>query len=496
MSIKAVIEPPRTGASLQPSRSRSARAWLVLALVCACQFMVILDAAIVNVALPSIRRDLGFMPSSLAWVVNGYLLTFAGFMLLGGRAADLFGRRRMLVSGLMLFSGASLLDGLATASEILVAARVAQGMGAAMMAPAALAVINTSFTEGRERARAFGAWSAAGGVGGMAGAVAGGALTTVLSWRWVFLINVPIGALLIAMAMTSLASAPTDRRRSLDLTGAVTGTAGLAALIAGIMQSAAHGWASASVLAPAATGLVLLALFVVIEARVAARPTLPLRLFRVPSVTVATAMLLVFGSISIAMWYFTSLLLQNALGYSALHAGLAQTPAAVTFVVTARSSGRLLARTGVRPLILSGSGLLVAGFLWLAQAHADSAYLTAVLGPTLLIAASIGLIFPTLVAAATAEVPEGDAGITGGLASTASQTGASIGLAVLATAASASTAGGHSPGALAAGYDQVFLIAAGIGLAIAILSRLLPRSPAAAHHEDATGVEPAPAHAC
>jgi EmrB/QacA subfamily drug resistance transporter len=451
---------------------------LVLSLACACQFMVILDVSIVNVALPSIHRDLGFTATGLAWVVNGYLLTFAGFMLLGGRAADLFGLRRMLVAGLFLFSAASLVGGLATAPEVLVAARVAQGIGAAMLAPATLAVINTSFTEPHARARAFGAWAASGGVGGMAGAVAGGALTTGLSWRWVFLINVPIGAVLIAVAMMTLAGTRTGRRESLDLTGAVTGTAGLAALIYGVMQSADHGWTSMLVVGPAVAGLLLLVVFTVVEARFATQPMMPLRLFRIRSVAVGNVMLLLFGGIAIAMWYFTSLFLQNVLDYSALQAGLGQTPAAVTFVAIARLAAALLPRTGVRTLVLAGCCCFVAGFGWLAQAHADSGYITSVLGPTLLIAVGIGLTFPTLMAAATADVPEGDAGIIGGLANTASQVGGSVGLAVLATAASARAgmeAGGSSPAALAAGYDLVFLMAAGLGLAIAVVSVLLPR---------------------
>jgi EmrB/QacA subfamily drug resistance transporter len=454
-------------------------AWMVLMLACACQFMVILDASIVNVALPSIQRDLDFTATGLAWVVNGYLLTFAGFMLLGGRAADLFGHRRMLIAGLFLFSAASLAGGLATTPEVLVAARVVQGTGAAMLAPATLAVINTGFTEAHARARAFGAWSAAGGVGGMAGAVAGGAITTGLSWRWVFLFNVPIGAVLIVVAMMSLAGTRTGRRESLDLTGAVTGTAGLAALIYGVMQSTDHGWTSLPVVGPAVAGLLLLAVFTVAEARFATQPMMPLRLFRLRGVAVDNAMLLLFGGIAIAMWYFTSLFLQNVLGYSALQSGLGQTPAAVTFVVTARLAAALLPRTGVRPLVLAGCAGFLAGFGWLAQAHADSGYGADVLGPTLLVAVGIGLTFPTLMAAATADVPEGDAGIVGGLANTASQVGGSVGLAVLATAAgarAAAQADGSSPAAaLAAGYDLVFLMAAGFAVAIAVVSLLLPR---------------------
>jgi EmrB/QacA subfamily drug resistance transporter len=469
-----------TSTAAQRARSHAGPAWAVLSLACACQFMVILDASIVNVALPSISRDLGFTPTGLAWVVNGYLLTFAGFMLLGGRAADLFGHRRMLLAGLLLFSASSLVGGMSSAPEVLVAARVAQGAGAALLAPATLAVINTSFTEVHARARAFGAWSAAGGVGGMAGAVAGGTITTGLSWRWVFLINVPIGAVLTVVAMMSLARTRIGRRESLDLVGAVTGTAGLAALIYGVMQSADHGWASVLVVGPAGAGLLLLVVFTVVEARFATQPMMPLRLFRIRRVAVGNVMLLLFGGIAIAMWYFTSLFLQNVLGYSALRAGLGQTPAAVTFVVIARLAAALLPRTGVRPLVLAGCGCFVAGFGWLTQAHADSSYVTSVLGPTLFIAVGIGLTFPTLMAVATADAPEGDAGIIGGLANTASQVGGSIGLAVLASAASAragmEAGGGSTPAALAAGYNLVFLMAAGLGLAIAVVSVLLRRA--------------------
>jgi hypothetical protein len=385
----------------------------------------------------------------------------------------------MLTAGLLLFSASSLVGGLATAAQVLVAARITQGMGAAMLAPATLAVINTSFTEDHARARAFGAWSAAGGVGGMAGAVAGGALTTGLSWRWVFLINVPIGAVLIVVAMMSLTGRRTGRRESLDLIGAVTGTAGLAALIYGVMQSADHDWKSTLVVGSATAGLLLLVVFTMVEVRFATQPLMPLRLFRIRGVAAGNGMLLLFGGIAIAMWYFTSLFLQNVLGYGALRAGLGQTPAAVTFMVIARWAAGLLPRTGARPLVLAGCGALLAGFGWLSQTHAHSGYLTSMLGPTLLIAVGIGLTFPTLMAATTAEVPEGDAGIIGGLAVTASQAGGSIGLAVLATAASARTqmkAGGSSPAAaLAAGYDRVFLMAAGLGLAIAVVSLLLPR---------------------
>ncbi|MEU7866840.1 MFS transporter [Dactylosporangium sp. NPDC049140] len=424
-------------------------AWLVLPLVCACQFVVILDASIVNVALPSIRRDLGFTPTGLAWVVDAYLLTLAGFMLLGGRAADLAGRRRLLAGGVLLFALASLAAGLAPTAGVLVAARAVQGLGAALLAPATLAVISTAFTAGAARARAFGAWSAAGGVGGMAGALAGGALTTALSWRWVFLVNVPIGAALVAVAFAALPGDRPGPRERLDVLGAVTGTAGLAALIYGVMRG--HG-------GTVAAGLGLLAVFAVVEWRVAAAPMLPLRLLARRGPAAADAMLLLFGAAAIGLWYFSSLLLQNVLGYSALRAGLGQTPAAVLFVVVAHWAAVLLPRLGPRVLVLCGSVCLTAGFAWLSRA--GTGYLAGVLGPTLLVAAGIGLVFPTLMAAATAGVPEGDAGTAGGLASTASQAGSSIGLALLATVD---------------GFDRVFLAAAGIGVVLAVASTLLPR---------------------
>ncbi|WP_202872705.1 MFS transporter [Kribbella soli] len=446
---------------------------MVLALACVSQFMVILDASIVNVALPSVQRELGFSGVGLAWVVNGYLLTFAGFLLLGGRAADLFGRRRMLVVGLAVFSASSLVAGVATTPAVLVAARIVQGIGAAMLAPATLAVLNTTFTEPHERARAFGAWSAAGGIGGTAGAVAGGAITTGLSWRWVFLINVPIGAALIVVALLSLSAVRPVRRESLDLVGAVTATAGLAAAIYGVMQSADHSWTALRVAGPVVAGLVLLVAFTVVEARTAVQPMVPLRLFGSRSVAVGTGMLLLFGGIAIAMWYFSSLFLQNVLGYSALRSGLGQTPAAVTFVVVARLATALLPRVGVRALILTGSALFLAGFGWLSQASADSSYLTGLLGPTLLVAAGIGLTFPTLMATVTADAAAEDAGIVGGLSNTASQVGGSVGLAVLTTVAGD---GASTAEALPAGYDRVFLVAAGLGTAIALISLLLPRS--------------------
>ncbi|MFE9328855.1 MFS transporter [Nocardia sp. NPDC006982] len=449
---------------------------LVLAVVSVSQFMVILDASIVNIALATIQHDLGFNATGVAWVVDGYLITVAGFMLLAGRATDLFGQRRMLVGGLALFTVSSLAGGLAVAPQMLVAARVAQGVGAAMMAPATLAVVNTSFTEKRARARAFGVWSAVGGVGGMMGALAGGAITTGLSWRWIFLINVPIGALLIALTSITLSDSQTRRSESLDLRGAITATAGLAALVYGTMQTADHLWTSPRALGPIGVGLLLLTVFAVVEARFAAQPLMPLRLLRIRRVAVGVGALALLGGISIAMWCFTPLFLQNVLGYNAFRAGLGQTPAAMTFLIFARAAATILPRTGPRPLVLIGCACLLTGFGWLAQADTDSGYLFGVLGPTLLVAVGIGLTFPTLMATATVNALDSDTGILSGLATTGNQVGGSIGLAVLSAAAGTNVAreAGNSLSTVATSYNVVFLLAAGLACAIAVASVLLP----------------------
>ena len=431
---------------------------MVLALACASQFMVILDASIVNVALPSIQRDLGFTDPGLAWVVNGYLLTFAGFMLLGGRAADLFGHRRVLVAGLGLFAAASLVAGVAGAAQVLVAARVAQGIGAAMLAPATLAVINTGFAE--NRARAFGAWSAAGGVGGMAGAIVGGAMTTAFSWRSVFLINVPIGAALIAVALVSLDAGP--RKRSEldvpvrsparpDLPRRSTASCG--------PERLGHRRASPSCRAPLA--------FACRGERFATAPMLPLRLFGLRGVAAGSAMLLLFGGIAMAMWYFTSLFLQNVLHY-ALAAGLGQTPAAVLFVVVARAGaprpasarcpGRVRVPGGGFRLALPGRRALPQR-----RARADAARRDR---------HRPGL--PDADGVATADARQGTRA-SSAVANTAGQVGGAIALAVSATAAAARAGARSAPPALASGYGLVFGLAVGVALAIAAVSLLLPR---------------------
>jgi MFS family permease len=365
---------------------------------------------------------------------------------------------------------------------VLVAARAAQGLGAAILAPAVLAVLTTTFTEARTRARALSIWTSVGAVGGVLGSVVGGAITAALSWRWIFLINVPIGAGLIAVATVALVGRHERGTDGLDIGGAVSATVGMAVLIYGIVQTGSYGWASSRVLVPTMTGLALIALFVLIEGRLAARPMLPLRLLRSSDISGGIVLLILVGTISIAIWYFASLFFQNVLGYSPIRAGLALTPAAAALVVTARCVSVLLPRTGPRPLVAAGCLCHIIGFGWFAQASAASTYTADLLGPTMLAAVGIGLIFTPTTVAVTSRVTQSDAGIVSGLANASRQLGGSVGLAALATAASTRTGtllGAHhhdgQVAALASGYDRVFLIAAGVAVAAALISPVLPR---------------------
>ena len=296
---------------------------LILALCCLAQFMVILDVAIVNVALPSIREDLGFSATGLQWVVNAYTLAFGGFLLLGGRAADLIGQREVFAGGLLLFALASLFGGIAQTDGQLVAARAVQGLGGAVVAPATLSILMTTFTEGGERNKALGLWGAMGGVGGATGALLGGILTQTLSWRWILLINVPIGivAALAGLRVVTRARRDVGAARSFDLSGALTVTAGLVVLTYGIVETDAHGWGSTRTLVTIALGLALLATFVVIEGRLAAAPLVPLRIFRNRPVTAANIVVFCLGAAAFAMWYFMSLYMQEVKGFDPIEAG-------------------------------------------------------------------------------------------------------------------------------------------------------------------------------
>ena len=459
--------------------------WAILTIACVAQFMVVLDVSIVNVALPSIGRDLHYSPTGLQWVVNAYVLTFAGFLLLGGRAADLFGRRRVYLFGLGLFTVASLAGGLAQNSAWLTTARAVQGIGGAFLSPATLTIIVTTFS-GARLAKALGTWSAVAGAGGAAGAVLGGVLTAEISWRWVLFVNIPIGTATAVAALVYLTEAKRGQRDEntpkLDIAGAITVTAGLATLIYAIVGTDTHAWGSSYTLSILAVAAVLLVIFVLIQLKGAFTPLVPFRLFRSRSVSGSNIVMFLIGAAFFSMWYFLSLYLQNVLGYSALKAGLAFVPMGVSIIIGAQIGARLLGKLGVRPLLLVGTALAAGGFAWLSQIQFHSQYWSHVFGPGFVIAIALGLLFTPLASAATSGVPFNEAGLASGVLNTSRQMGGSIGLAVLATIAIDRTHDvlnhGHrsvsSAMAFTSGYARAFTLAALLCLAAFVASFIIP----------------------
>src|SRR3954447_4147528 len=449
---------------------------LVLVLCCLAQFMVILDVAIVNVALPSIRADLGFSATGLQWVVNAYTLTFAGFLLLGGRAADLIGRREVFAGGLLLFALASLFGGIAQTDGQLIAARALQGLGGAVVAPATVSILATTFTEGAERNRALGLWGAMGGVGGATGALLGGLLTQTLSWRWILLINVPIGIIVAAAALRVVGRGRRDAAaaRSFDLAGALTVTAGLVVLTYGIVETDTHGWTSARTIITLGLGAALLATFTFIEGRLAQAPLVPLRIFRSRAVSGANVVVFCMGAAAFAMWYFLSLYLQQVLGYDPIQAGLAFVPMTAAIIVTSQLASRGVGRFGPGVVLTFGMLLIGAGMIGLTQVSADGSYWGDVLVPSIITAAGIGFSFVPVTISATQGVRGPEAGLASGLVNTSRQVGGSIGLALLATVATQHTSAvaGTVSGAVALteGFQRAFLVGAGFALVGALVS--------------------------
>jgi EmrB/QacA subfamily drug resistance transporter len=458
---------------------RKAPDGLILALACVAQFMVILDVSVVNVALPSIGRDLHYSPVGLQWVVNAYVLTFAGFLLLGGRAADSFGRRRIFLLGLFLFAATSLIGGFAQSSGWLTAARAVQGIGGAALSPATLTIVITTFS-GAGLARALGLWSAMGGAGGAVGVLLGGVLTSELSWRWVLFINVPIGIVTAVTAIIFLSEARgTGPRQRLDIPGSVTVTAGLASLVYAIVGTDQYAWASAHTLAWLAAAVVLLVIFFVLQVRGKA-PLMPLRLFRIRGVTGANLIMFLVGAVFFSMWYFLSLYLQDVLRYGALRSGLAFLPMGIAIIIGAQATSRAMPRTGIRPLLVTGTVLVSAGFFWLSRIGPDSHYWGAVFGPGVIISLALGLLFTPLASAATMGVGRSEAGLASGLLNTSRQVGGSLGLAILATLASSHThalerTGIATGSALAEGFARAFLIGGIIGFAALVATLVVPR---------------------
>jgi EmrB/QacA subfamily drug resistance transporter len=414
------------------------RLGLALVVIATAQLMVVLDATIVNVALPHIQHALGFSGSGLEWVVNAYALTFGGLLLLGGRAGDILGRRRVLIAGIIVFSAASLLGGFATTEAWLLGARALQGVGGAIVAPAALSLIATTFPEGPPRNRAMGVYAAMSIGGAAVGLIAGGLLTTYASWRWVFFVNVPIGIAVALMAPRALEESERNGGR-FDLPGAITGTLGLVALVYGLTNAAtspngvAH-WHDAKVVSSLAAAVVLLVTFVLIEAR-SRHALMPLRIFRNRNRSGALLIMLCVGTAMFGMFFFLSLFVQTVWGYSALKAGVAYLPMVGMIMLMAGVSSQLVPRIGARPLLLAGSAITAGGMFWLSQINEHSTYAGGLLGPMMVTAAGLGMLFMPLTLVALSKVEDRDTGLASSLLNTGQQVGGSIGLALLGTVA-------------------------------------------------------------
>ncbi|MEU6390398.1 MFS transporter [Streptomyces sp. NPDC046939] len=468
-----------TGADIS-ARRPAPPAWLVVAVACAGQFLVVLDVSVVNVALPSMRTDLGMSAGGLQWVVNAYSIAFAGFMLLGGRAGDLFGRKRMFLVGLGLFTLASLAGGIAQDDWQLLAARAVQGLGAAVLAPSTLTILTSAVPEGAARARAIATWTAVGAGGGAAGGLVGGVLTEGLNWRWVLLINVPLGAVVLAAAARWIRESKAGGERRLDLPGAVLVTAGTALLAYGIVQTEAEGWGAPSTLVPLGVALALIAAFLLVEARTRL-PLMPLGLFRVRSVAAANAAMFVCGMGSFAMWFFMTLYAQNVLGYTPIEAGLALVPSSLAVVAGSKIAPRLMPRFGARNVAVAGVLVTAAGFAWQSTMTADGTYVLTIMLPGIVMMAGAGFAMTPLASLATSGAAPGDAGLVSGLINTSRTLGGALGLAILSTVATSRSAGSADPSALARGYAGAFLWGAGIlVVAVVVLLGFMPRERAVA----------------
>lgn len=447
---------------------------VLLGLSCLAVFIVILDATIVAVALPDVRDDLGFSDSALPWVVNAYTLAFSGFLLIGGRCADFFGTRRMMLAGLALFTVASLACGLAGTPETLLVARAAQGLGGALLMPTTLTVLQHTFPDGPRRTRALTVWSMVGAVGGGAGTVLGGVLTDFLSWRWVFLVNVPLGAVALLVAWRVLpASARAVRRTRIDLVGALLATGGLTLAVYGTMQSVPEGRHAPAVWGPLAGGLALFAIFLVHQGRWARDPLVPLDIFRARSISGANVVMFLMGLGFFASPVLLSLYLQGVHDYSPLEAGLAFLPVAGTLMIGARGAGALTAAHGTRRITVGGAAIASAGFLWLALGLGEhGSYVPTVGLPAALFGLGIGACFTPIAQSATAGVPRERAGLAAGVLNTTRQVSGAVGLAVLSTIAAEATGSRPTPGHLAHGYAVAFAVAAACAGAAAVAAAL------------------------
>ena len=467
------------------------RKWLALALLSAVQFMVVLDIAIVNVALPSIKNDLGFSQDNLQWVISAYALVFGGFLLLGGRAADLLGRRRIFLVGLAVFTVASLLAGLAWSEASLIGARLLQGLGAAIISPAALSMVSTTFREGRERNVALGVWGAVGGFGAAAGVLLGGILTETLSWSWIFFVNVPVGAAAFAIAPFLLTESRDARVKSFDFPGAVLVTAGLSSLVYAITRAGTDGWLATPTVAFFTASVLLLAGFVAWEIR-HPEPLMRLGIFRISTVAGANVAGFILGTALFAMFLMLTLYMQQVLGYSAMKTGVAYLAVAGTAIVWSAVAAQLVTRIGVKPVLVAGMTALTIGLVYFTQVSVGGSYLGDLLPGFLVVGLGIGFSFVPISIAALAGVQPAEAGLASGLINTSQQIGGALGIAALSTIASSHTdhalaSGTPLPNALVDGFTAAFVagtIVAALGI-VASLTLIRRR-----HLEQVPAVEP------
>jgi EmrB/QacA subfamily drug resistance transporter len=459
----------------------SRRGVAILLLLSLVQFMDVLDASILNIALPSIKSDLGFSQQSLQWVVNGYILTYGGFLLLGGRVADLLGRRRMLVVGLLVFAGSSLTGGLAHSESLLVGARFAQGIGAAMLSPAALSTLTSTFRSTRDRNTALGVWAAVSGIGGAAGVLFGGLLTEGPGWRWVLFINVPFSVIAFggAFALLKRDRPRTARLASFDALGAFLVTGGMLLLVYALVKAPDVGWGTARTISELAGAAVILAAFVANELRVA-NPLLPLSLLRVKGLAAADATQMVALAGFLPMFFFLTLYMQTVLGYSPIQTGLAYLPLTGGFIIAASISSQLFARIGTKPVVVLGTVIAAGGLYWLSKVPVGGSYVPDILPGLLIVSIGMGGVFTGLTTAANAGVDADKAGLAAGLLNTGQQLGAALGLAILSAVATARTNSLLHPGgdtvahAATQGYDRALLAGALVVLgaaAVALLAR-------------------------
>jgi EmrB/QacA subfamily drug resistance transporter len=463
--------------------------WLALILLAAAQFVVVLDASIVNVALPTIGKALDFSDENLPWIVNAYVLTFGGFLLLGGRTADLLGRRRVFMAGLMLVAVASLAAGFAATEAQLIAARAAQGLGAAIISPAALSIVTTIFRDWAERNKALGVWGAVAGAGGAAGVLLGGILTDGLGWEWVLWVNVPVSLIAFFLTPRLIAeSRASDEARAFDVGGAVTITAALSLLVYAVIDASEAGWGSGKTLGLIALALVLFAAFVAIELR-SRKPLVPFSIFRIRTLTGANVVGILVGASLFSMFFFISLYMQQVLGYSAIHAGLSYLPLAVTISLAAGVASQLVTTLGYKTVLAAGLLFIVAGLLWFSRVSVGGGFTTDILGPSLLAAIGLGFSFVTTTIAAVSGVEEEESGLASGLINTSQQVGGALGLAVLSSLATTHTkdllgSGSGLKHALTDGFQVAFLGGAAIAaLGFVLTLVLIKGSDSRAHVE-------------